>query len=216
MRLWTLPFRFLGILALAALASGAWLYRGELQTLLRPQVERARQALGAGKGGGTPAPAALDRARDKVDSMQGWATDSVLLTGEELASLLLDGLPRSSRSQIDSVRLTLGDDRISVAARLSTALLSAADLGPLAGALAPWESVTAEGTVRVTQPGRAEWRVDALTLRGFTLPAAASQQLIDRALPGTHEGRVPVTLPAGVGGLRVRPTGVALYRGKPS
>lgn len=216
MRVWTLPFRLLGILALAALASGAWLYRHELQSLIRPQVDRVGKALGPGKEDGMPAPDDLTRARDKIDSMQGWSADSVLLSSSELASLLLDGLPPEARGQVDSFRVTLGDDRFTLAARLATASLTAAQLGPLAGALNPWEPVSADGTVRVTGPGRAEWRVEGLTLRGIALPAEASRQLIERALPGTHDGAVPLSLPPGIAALRVRPAGVALFREKRS
>lgn len=211
MRLWTLPFRVLGIFVLAALVSAAWLFRAELLRLVRPQVARVTESIGA-DAGGRPGPAALARARDKVDSLHGWNADSIVLSASEMASLLADGLPREARGHLDSITLVLGDGRVTVSARLETAQIPRETLGPLAGALEPWERVSAAGPVTVVKPGQAEWRIDALTLRGFTLPESASRRLMERALPGSNAGVVPVALPKGVAGLRVRREGVALYR----
>lgn len=211
MKLWTLPLRFLGILALALLVSGAWLFRTELVRLLRPgerPVERPQVEGAPGSAG----PAALARARDKVDSMHGWGLDSVVLSASEMASILRDGLPGEARRHLDSLTLVLAPERVTISARLETAAVSRAQLGPLAGALDPWERVTVGGVVAVTKPGWAEWRVDSLTLRGLTLPEPTSRQLIGRALGGGRDGVVPVALPRGIAGIRVRPGGVALFR----
>lgn len=211
-RLLTLPIRLFGILALAALVSGAWLFRHDITRLLAPRVARVGEALGAGAVPATPAPEALSRAHDKVDSMQGWSVDSVVLSAAEMASLLDEGIPMKARDHLDSLAVSLGEGRLKVDARLETATIPRELLGPLAGALAPWERVAVEGPLVSTAEGRAEWRIDALALRGFTLPAEASRQLVDRGMPGAHDGVVPVTLPRGIVRLRVRPTGVALYR----
>lgn len=210
MRLWTLPFRLLGILVLAGLVSGAWLFRRDLLRLVRPQVERVTGAR-IGETAGHPSPAALSRARDKVDSLHGWNGDSVVLTASEMAALVTEGMPREGRERLDSISLSLGDGAVTVSAVLQTAQIPRDELGPLAGALNPWERITASGPVTATKNGMALWRVDALTLRGFTLPEEASHRLVERALPGAKDGAVPLTLPAGVAGLRVRPDGVALY-----
>lgn len=220
MRLWLLPFRLIGILVLALLLSGAWLLRDELVGYLRPQVAQIQESFGAGgvrgSGGadaaGTPAPGALDAARDKVDSMHGWAADSVVLSAQEMASLLVAGLPAEARTRLDSVSITLADDRVTVRGRLETTRIPTEALGLLAGALAPWESVSGAGAVAMTRTGWAEWRVDALTIRGFTLPAASSRQLVSRALPGVENGAIPFALPHGIANLRVRAAGVTLYR----
>ncbi len=211
MRWLLLPLRLLGLLLLAALISGAWLFRRDLYRIVRPQVARVSEALGAHRTG-RPGTAELARARDKVDSLHGWSADSVLLSADEMASLVAAGLPAEARKQLDSLTLELGEGRVTVSARLSTRQIPAEALGPLAGALEPWEWVSAEGEVELASPGHAEWRVDALTLRGFTLPEETSRNFMARALPGIKEGVVPLTLPRGVAGLRIRPTGVALYR----
>ncbi len=211
MRWLMLPLKLLGLLLLAALLSGGWLFRDQILRRLRPQVSRVTGAV-TGRGAGVPDAAGLARARDKVDSLHGWHADSVLLTASEMASLVRDGLPAEVLGRMDSLRLELGTDRLTVSARLATARIPADALGPLAGALEPWEPVSATGAVKVTRPGHARWLVDGLTLRGFTLPAQASRDLVSRALPGAADGAIPFDLPAGVAGLRIRPTGVALYR----
>jgi hypothetical protein len=212
MAVWTLPFRLLGIVVLAVVASGAWLFRDAILDRVEPEVARVRESLGAGAGKGEPGPDALARARDKVDSMHGWSADSVLITAEEMASLLSAGLPSQVSHHLDLLSLRLGEGRVTVTVRVETAQIPAEVLGPLAGALQPWEPIAAEGPVVATGPGHAEWRVEALWLRGFTLPAEASRRLIDQALPGATKGALPFTLPAGVASLRVRPAGVVLYR----
>jgi hypothetical protein len=140
--------------------------------------------------------------------------DSVVLNAAETASLIADGLPRDARARLDSLGVVLGEGRVTVSARLETTHIPPEVLGPLAGALEPWEPVTAAGPVTIASPGTAEWRVDALTLRGFTLPPETSRHITEKSLPGARGGVIPVTLPRGIRDLRVRPGGVALYRGE--
>lgn len=220
MRLWLLPFRLAGLLVLALLLSGAWLFRADLLRLIRPPVAQLREAFGAGgHGAGAPsgapvgpAPGALEVARDKVDSMLGWSADSVVLSAPEMAALLVTGLPPAARSRLDSLSVHLAQDRVTISGRLETTQIPREALGLLADALVPWEPVSGSGVVATTGPGWAEWRVDALTLRGFTLPAEASRHLVSKALPGVRNGAIPFALPKGVARLRVRPSGVTLYR----
>lgn len=211
MRWLLLPLKLLGLLLLAALLSGGWLFRDQILRRLRPQVSRVTSAV-TGRDTGMPDAAGLARARDKVDSLNGWHADSVLLNAAEMASLVREGLPSAVRDRVDSLHLELGEDRLTISARLETSRIPPDALGPLAGALEPWEPVSAIGTVEVTRPGRARWRIESLTLRGFALPAKASREIVGRALPGAPDGAIPFDLPDGVAGLRIHPTGVALYR----
>ncbi|HEY7682878.1 MAG TPA: hypothetical protein VH879_09565 [Gemmatimonadales bacterium] len=215
MRALLLSLRLTLVLVLAVLASGGWLLRHQLFRAVQPQVARIRQALGAGSGGaGEPTPEALAAARDKVDSLHGWGADSVVLTADEMASLVVSGLPRQVAVHLDSMSLVPGAGRVTVFGLLETAAIPSALLGPLAGALEPWEHISASGPVASTGPGRAEWRVDALTLRGLALPTETSERIV-ASLPGSKGGALPLTLPEGITALRVRPEGVALYRREP-
>jgi hypothetical protein len=213
MRIWALPLRLLLILVLAALVSGAWLFRRDLARVVRPRLTPMSEGMGAGAG--EPGPRGLERVREKVDSLHGWAVDSVVLNAGEMASLLVSGLPPKLAARLDSLSLQLGTDRIRISARLETTQMLRDALGSLAGALGAWERVAAEGPIVATAPGQAEWRVDAVSVRDFTLPTETSRRLIERALPGAKDGVVPLVLPRGISNLRIRPTGVALYRKGP-
>jgi len=207
MRLWTAPFRLVGILALAALVSAGWLFRHQIL-----RVVRAEPAIGPGVPPRALDPAAVTRAHDKIDSLHGWRADSVVLSAAELGALVREGMVRETRNRLDSMAVALGDDRLTLSALLETTRIPRDALGPLAGALRAWEPIAAGGPLVLLRPGQAEWRVESLTLRGFTLPEAATRELVSRALPGAHGGAVPVVLPRGIAGLRIRPGGAALYR----
>lgn len=201
-----LLFRLLLIVVLAVVVSGAWLFRHEILRRLRPGAEREASA-----ARGTPGTRALERARDKIDSLHGWSADSVVLTPDEAASLFYESLPAGARRRLDSVRVTLGTGSIEVTALLETASVPREKLGPLAGALKPYEQIRAAGPVSVQRAGEATWRVEALTIRGITLPQAASSELLGRALAGAEDGRITMALPSGVADLHIRPGGVALF-----
>jgi hypothetical protein len=204
-----LLLRLIGILLLAALVSGAWLYRDQL--VQRFQSSWSSRATEAAQDGGPATAGALGRARDKVDSLNGWHADSILLNPPEMAALIMDGLPAEVGRHLDSLALSLGDGSVTVRARVETAQIPKEALGLLAGALNPWEPIEAAGPVANAKPGQAYWQVDHLTLRGFALPQAMAHELIARTFHGSREGQLPFRLPDGVAGLRVRAEGVALY-----
>jgi hypothetical protein len=212
MRLWTIPFRVLGVLILAGMTSGAWLFRDDIYRVLEPQVSRVGGALGIGVGEGRPASDALERVRDKVDSLHGWALDSVTLDAVEMATLVAAGLPPEIRMRLNTIAVILGDDHVTLSARVETTRIPREVLGVFADALDPWEPVSASGPVFALGPGRVGWRVDGITVRGFTLPEATTHRLIAKNVPGATDGVLPVPLPKGVRTLRVRSSGVTLYR----
>ena len=170
----------------------------------RPSVE----AVGAT---GRPGEESLQGAMNKIDSLNGWRADSVVLTAAEMASLIGAGLDQRMRDDLDSLAVTLGDGRIAVAARIRTAGVPREVLGPLAGALAEWEPITAAGTVLVTDPGRAEWRVDAFRARDFEFPREMVPRIVGLVAGKKSDGAVPIVIPPGIGGVRVYPGGVTLY-----
>ncbi len=211
MKLWTLPFRLLGLLGLAAVLSGAWLLRGDLWYSLRPRVVGLLYPQSAGLAP-PPAVESAPRAHAKVDSLKGWRADSVVLGSAELQTLILEGIPPDARARLDSLSVELGEARLTASARVDTRQLPPSLPGPLAGALEPWERVTATGSIADAGPGKAAWIVDGLTLRGFRLPAVASQRLLEAAVPVAPGGVLVVTLPAGVGAVRIHADRAVLFR----
>ncbi len=209
MKVWTLPLRVLGILVLAVLVSGAWLFRRELVHRIAPSQAALLPAPAVTSPVGRDDP--LVTGRDKVDSLHGWAADSVILSAAEMAALVLAAVPAEARHHIDSLAFALGEGRLTATGRVETAAIPRSALGPFADALAPWERVTASGPVLSRGRGRAAWQVNEVQLRGFTLPQAATHQLIAQSLPNVTDGALPFPLPKGITGLRVRPNGVVLY-----
>lgn len=205
--------RLAGILFLALVVTIGWLYRHELLGALRPGRPAAAEAEAAT---GRPGRDALARARDKIDSLNGWRADSVVLTPDEMAAVIAAGLERLTRGQLESLAVRLEDDRLVVSALARTTEIPRETLGPLAGALDEWEPVEAAGTLSVARPGWAAWRVEALALRDIPLPRAAIAELVAQILPDAEPRTIPLRIPDGIGDLRVRPDGVTLYGGSSS
>jgi hypothetical protein len=199
-----LTLRLIGLVVLAVLLSAAWLFRENIAGAFGRHGDQSAAVA-------HPTSKALDSARDKVDSLNGWHADSVMLSATEMASLLVAGLPREALSHFDSVGVTLGEGRVGISGRLDTAVIPKESLGPLAGVLSPWEPVAASGTVATVAPGVAQWRVDRLTLRGITFPEPVSRAMVERAFSDSRDSGIRIALPKGIGGLHVHPNGAALF-----
>ncbi|HEV2085127.1 MAG TPA: hypothetical protein VGR09_08590, partial [Gemmatimonadales bacterium] len=163
------PFKLLGGLGLIVLLAIGWLYRDRL-------ADELHRLLGTGLTpgetvtSGRPGSRALLSARSKIDSLNGWRADSVILTPSEVASMIGVGLDPSVRSQLDSLEVQLLDGSIGVSALLSTARLPRELTGPLAVALRPKERIEAAGPLRVVEPRQAEWAVHSFRIRNFPIP----------------------------------------------
>lgn len=216
----TFPFRILALVVLIALLylgwqerdriRAAWEHRDQIGALWDKLRERpAPEAEGAV---GRPSEAALASARDKVDSLNGWRADSVVLTANEAASLVGAGLDRRLRGDIDSLRVILGDGRLALAGRIRTASLPKDALGPFGGSVEPWESIRASGALAVVSPGVAGWKVDAFRVRDFDFPSETIPRLIQLATGSkAKDATVRVAIPEGIGGVRVHPDRVVVY-----
>jgi hypothetical protein len=203
------PFKFLGFLVLLAALAIGWLYRDRLTA----EAERVFGSFAGSKPAvsiGRPGSRAIISARSKIDSLNGWRADSVVLTASEVASLIGSGLDPALRSQLDSLQVELQDGVIVVRARLATARLPRELVGPLAVALRPTEPIEAAGPIEVVGPRRAEWVVQSFRIRSFPIPRDAVPKLVSKALGDPNKRTVPVRIPAGIHEIRVRPSGATL------
>jgi hypothetical protein len=207
----TAPFKVLGCLGLIALLVVGWLYRDTVLREGRRLVGRSETAAPAASVRGRPGARSLATARAKIDSLNGWRADSIVLTPSEVASLMGNGLAPQFRKELDSLQVELLPGEVTVRARLRTARLAPDLMGPLAGALGPSEPVAATGPLRVTGAGRGEWQIRSVRIRDFPLPAPAVSRLVSRALDDPDRETVPWTVPPGVRAIRIRPGGATLY-----
>ena len=209
----TAPFKVLGCLGLLAALVVGWLYRDRVLREGRHLLGRVQQAAPtrASAARGRPGPRALASAQAKIDSLNGWGADSVVLSPGEVASLMGRGLSPKFRKELDSLQVELLDGEVEVRARLHSARLPKELIGPLAAALRPTEPVEAIGPLRVTGPGTGDWAVRSIRIRDVPIPAGAVKRLVARALDDPSRETVPWQVPAGIRAVRVRPGGATLY-----
>jgi hypothetical protein len=218
----TAPFKRIGCLGLVILLGLGWLYRDRLEDEAERLIERARDLVPSSSEAAstTPAPSAstgrpgvtaLKSARAKVDSLNGWRADSVVLTASEFASLVGTGMDGQLRRQLDSMRVELLDGEFRISAQLRTEGLPPEMLGPLAGALGPREPVAAAGPLRVTRPGAGEWRVRTFRIGEVAVPEEMVPRIVGEALGDRSRTAVPVEVPEGVRAIRILPGGAILY-----
>lgn len=205
----SLPFRLLGLLIVASVVYLGWTERARIAPYWHRLTDRPA-ATAAGTSG-RPGELSLQRATDKVDSLNGWRADSVTLTASEMASLVGAGLDPRVRAELDSLEVTLGEGRIAVAGKIRTAGLPRDVLGPLAGAFNDREPIRGAGPVQVTGPGLAEWRLDAFQVRDFEFPREMVPRIVGLLAGDKRDSVLAIVIPPGIGRVRVHPDGVTLY-----
>lgn len=210
----TAPFKLLGCLGLIIALAVGYIYRDRLEEEGRRLIERIQGVVP--RSSGRPGVSSLESAKAKVDSLNGWRADSVVLTASEFASLVGSGMDSELRTQLDSLRVELLEGEIQVSARLRTDRLPREAMGPLGGALRPTEPVRAAGPLRVTRPGAGEWSVRSFRIGEISVPDEMVPGLVGLALGDPKRKTVPVKVPVGIRAIRVRPDGATLYGAKRS
>jgi len=207
----SVPFKLLGVLGLIVALAIGWLYRDRLAAELRRVLDLSGVGSDPAGATGRPGSRALASAQSKVDSLNGWGADSVVLTPSEVASLIGAGLNPSLRRQLDSLQVELLDGSVAVNAKLATARLPRELTGPLTVALREREPVQAAGPFRVVGPGKAEWEVRSFRIREFPIPRDAVPKLVAKAFGDSTRRAVPVRIPSGIREIRIRPSGATLF-----
>jgi hypothetical protein len=205
----TVPFKLLGGAALIVALAVGWLYRDRIAG----ELHRVLDFSGAGEAAsptGRPGSRALASAHSKIDSLNGWSADSVVLTASEVASLIGSGLDPSIRRQLDSLQVELLDGSVAVNGNLATARLPRELTGPLAVALREREPVRAAGPISVARPGLAEWAVNSFQIREFPIPRDVVPKLMAKAFGDKTRRTILIRIPQGIREIRVRPSGATL------
>ncbi|HYK82520.1 MAG TPA: hypothetical protein VEU55_05195 [Gemmatimonadales bacterium] len=206
------------VLVLAA-ALAAWWFRAPLERTARRWLGAHSTRLPAvGDTVGAPTPKALASSQTKIDRLKRpSAPDSVVLSPNEVASMIGSGIDWSVRKSFDSLRVELLEGTIAVHCRLDTRVIPPDALGPLAGMLNPMEPLRIAGPLAIARPGIARFTVVELSLRGLPFPPPLVKQLAQRVAGADSSGAVPLRVPpafSDVIDVAVHPTGVVLYRVK--
>lgn len=208
-----LRLAFLGVALVGALvvwwfrepilhAASRWL--GPRSTALPPVADTAV---------GAPTPKALSSSQTKVDRLKTSAgPDTVVLSPNEIASMIGSGIDWSVRKRFDSLRVELLEGTVAVYCRLDTRVIPPDALGPLAGMLRPMEPLRIAGPLRIDRPGTARFTVQELALRGFAFPGPLVKQLAQRVAGADSSGAVPLRVSSAFVDVAIHPTGVVLYR----
>lgn len=164
---------------------------------------------------GAPTPAATASGKSKLDSLGAAARsapDSVVLSPNEMASLIGAGIDWSVRKTFDSLRVELFEGSLAIHARLDTRALPPGALGPLAGLVGEREPIRLGGTLAIARPGTAIFTIREMSLRGFAFPTPAVKSIARQMAGASEDGAIPLKVDPSVAEIVIHATGVVLYR----
>src|SRR6266545_379871 len=162
---------------------------------------------------GAPTPTATASGKAKVGNLRTSAgPDSVVLTPNEVASLIGAGIDWNVRKMYDSLRVELQEGRLILHARLDTRALPPGTLGPFAGMFGEHEPLRMAGTLSIDRPGTALYNIGEITLRGIEIPSPVVHSIAKQMAGASPSGAVPLKVDPAVSDVKVHTTGVVLYK----
>ncbi|UCD25574.1 MAG: hypothetical protein JSW51_06575 [Gemmatimonadota bacterium] len=194
-----------------AIGVAAWYFRADIADAYR----KLTGAEGTASGSltvGYPSDGDLFSAEQKEGEIaQRDGRSRIVMTAEEMASIVQDRLPSQAKRALDSLGVILERDRFSIQAELLTEIFGRDLLGPLQGIIDPREPIRISGPLEMRGPGVVAWNVDEFVIASFPFPGPAIPLLVDRLTGGT-DGVLLIAVPPTVGAIRVRSDGVTFYR----
>ena len=162
---------------------------------------------------GAPTPKAVASGQTKVGTLRASAgPDSVVLTPNEVASLIGSSIDWRVRKTYDSLRVELLEGSLAVHARLDTRALPPDALGPFASFVQPREPLRLGGTLEIARPGTALFTVREISLRGIAFPGPAVKSIARQTAGANADGAIPLQVDRAISRIVIHPTGVVLYR----
>lgn len=203
------------LVVVLATSAAAWLYRAPILRTASEWFAPHHEPLPVvtDTAVGAPTPKALERTQGKVDRLKTPSgPDSVVLSANEIASMIGSGIDWSVRKSFDSLRVELFEGSLAVHCRLDTRVIPPDVLGPFAAMLNPMEPLRIAGPLRIERPGIARWTILELSLRGMAFPSLMVTQLAQRLAGADADGAVPLRVSPAFQDVAIHPTGVVLYR----
>jgi len=207
--------RAVGLVVVLVAAAAAWWFRAPLIRAASRYIGPHSTALPpvADTAVGAPTPRALQSTQGKIETLKRPAgPDSVVLSPNEVASLVGSSMDWSVRKSFDSLRVELLEGSVAVYCRLDTRVIPRDALGPLAMMLNPMEPLRIAGPLSIARPGIARWKIEELSLRGFPFPPPMIAELARRMAGADSTGAVPLRVSPAFRAVVIHPTGVILYR----
>lgn len=200
--------RLILLVFLLIAAGAAWLYRDELRRWVDGELHPAAAAARVGR----PSPGSLKSALAKLDGLQRTRSDSVVLTASEMASLLAQGASFLPGATFDSVSVELGDRTARIRTLLDSSVIPSQVRALIPGGVHRYEELVVRGSLTPVRAGLGELELQHVAVRGIPLPSELFARLASQISGKSNDGRLELVLPQTVGGFRVRPEGVAIYR----
>lgn len=205
-------FAMIGMVVVVGAGSiAAWTYRVEIRDYYG-RWKGKESAVAATPTSGRPSDEALRSARRTSAEMErADGPSTATLDADAMASLVLEGIARGAANAIDSLTLTLGEDRVSLDALVITEIFARDLLGPFSGVLDRTERIRVSGPVRVVREGVMAWTPDELKIRSFPMPGAVIGPMVN-TLTGGSDGAFRIPVPTTVSDVRVRTDEITFYR----
>ncbi len=140
------------------------------------------------------------------------------LSGADVASYVFSALAKQMPASTDSIAAMVNGDTVALRANVRMADLGGVgSLGPVASMLGDRERVQLTGTLRVVQPGLAEFLVRDVKVGQLSLPHAMISRLLANFTRGQRPSGIdadalPLAIPAYVGDIRVANGKITLYK----
>lgn len=217
--------RSVGCLAmLGVVGAAAWLFRADWE----PVVKHAASGVLA-----SPEQSAAihwepisaqgsSRARDAIERL-GAHSGPVFanVAPGDLASYVFDALTRELPPSASNIETAVTGEQLAMRADVRLADLGGpSSFGPLSGMLGEREPVQLAGTLAITQPGLAEFRVSSLMIKDLAVPQAMIPNLVERMgrgprPTGISPNSLAFAVPPYIADVRVHDGKITLYKTVP-
>lgn len=207
-------FRLGCALAILATLALAWWFRAPIMSTVARWFGRSQSLPPvADTAVGAPTPSATASGKAKVGRLStSTGPDSVILSPNEMASLIGSSIDWNVRKMYDSLRVELREESLVIHARLDTRALPPGTLGPFAGMVGDHEPMQLGGTLAIERAGTALFTIKDITLRGFSFPGPMVQSIAKQMAGARADGSIPLKVDPAVSDIVIHPTGVVLYK----